>query len=200
MKYRCSNPKSQQYKNYGGRGISVCSRWLEKFDNFLGDMGEKPEGMSIERIDVNGNYEPNNCKWATNLEQQKNKRNCQIIEFNGKKMTIREWAKEIGRHEATLSYRVRIGLPVHEILSPEITKRGRCSAPREKLAIKESRYDRSRRNSRQGNPDLRGNAPTPKPGNARSGGRNGRRIARNDQQDDQVGAAKAERVRPHPGF
>lgn len=73
MLQRCSNPKSRDYHNYGGRGIRVCLRWLS-FSNFLEDMGPKPRGLTLERRDNNGNYEFGNCKWATRLEQRHNQR------------------------------------------------------------------------------------------------------------------------------
>lgn len=75
MKDRCLNHKNIQYKDYGGRGIQVCDRWKNSFENFLEDMGEKPDGLSIDRIDNDGNYELSNCKWSTFVEQNRNKRN-----------------------------------------------------------------------------------------------------------------------------
>lgn len=74
MLTRCTNPRQSNWRNYGGRGVRVCQRWLEGFENFLADMGERPAGRTLDRIDTDGNYEPSNCRWATNAEQRANKR------------------------------------------------------------------------------------------------------------------------------
>jgi hypothetical protein len=79
MKQRCMNPNHKFYKNYGGRGIKVCDRWIKSFSNFLLDMGEKTEGMTLDRKNNDGNYEPSNCKWATRTEQSNNRRNTKSV-------------------------------------------------------------------------------------------------------------------------
>ena len=79
MKSRCYNPNRKKYKDYGGRGIKVCDRWLNSFENFLQDMGERPKGKTLDRINNDGNYEPNNCRWATIVEQRINQRRMKQI-------------------------------------------------------------------------------------------------------------------------
>lgn len=98
MIHRCHNPNNPEFKNYGSRGIKVCDEWLDKengvmsFYNWAINNGYK-ENLSIDRIDVNGNYCPENCRWATNKEQQNNKRNNCFLEYNGKILTIAQWSE-----------------------------------------------------------------------------------------------------------
>lgn len=92
MIQRC---RDKDYPNYGERGIKVCKRWLI-FENFFEDMGEKPDGMSIDRIDNNGNYEPSNCRWATSKQQTRNYRRNHFITYKGKTMCIKEWSEKLG--------------------------------------------------------------------------------------------------------
>lgn len=103
---RCTNSNHANYKHYGGRGITVCERWL-KFENFYSDMGVAPEGKTLDRIDNDGAYHPDNCRWATRAEQDRNKRGLHIITFNGTSKIISDWAKELGIHRTTLSFRVK---------------------------------------------------------------------------------------------
>ena len=96
MRSRCENPKNISYKNYGGRGISVCTEWTEDFSNFynwaINNGYEK--GLQIDRIDNNGNYEPGNCRWATNKQNQMNKRTTLFYEFNGETKTLKELSEQ----------------------------------------------------------------------------------------------------------
>lgn len=96
MKGRCCNPNNSQFHDYGGRGIKVCDRWLHSFENFLADMGERPgKEYSIDRIDNNGDYCPENCRWATRGEQGNNKRNNILITYQGRTQTFRQWCREL---------------------------------------------------------------------------------------------------------
>lgn len=97
IKLRCYNPKSQSFKNYGARGITMCSEWKESYPSFktwaLSAGYNETDHLSIDRIDVNGNYEPSNCKWANPVEQANNRRNTIFISSNGESHTLSEWAK-----------------------------------------------------------------------------------------------------------
>jgi hypothetical protein len=107
MKRRCSNNASGKSKRlYFDKGIRVCDSW-QRFENFLLDMGERPEGMTIERIDSNKDYEPSNCKWATPKEQGNNTCANHFVEYNNKRQTIAQWADELGIKANTLSYRLK---------------------------------------------------------------------------------------------
>lgn len=93
MKGRCYNPKNKKYSRYGGRGITVCNRWIKSFENFIADMGMKPTpNLSIDRINNDGNYEPSNCRWATKKEQSNNRSTNRWLEYKGERKVISEWA------------------------------------------------------------------------------------------------------------
>lgn len=120
LKSRCDNPKEENYPYYGGRGITYCERW-KKFENFLEDMGNPSnENYSIDRIDNEKGYYKENCRWATKEEQANNRRNNVFYEFNGKRQTAGDWAKELGIKRATIVMRFRRGDSIEEILSPKL--------------------------------------------------------------------------------
>lgn len=114
---RCKNPNNSQYKHYGERGISICDAWASSFDSFLSDMGERPEGMTLDRVDNNRGYSPDNCRWATITEQNNNKRNNVVIEFNGESLTRAQWARRIGISGPSLTSRLLSGMPLCEALA-----------------------------------------------------------------------------------
>ncbi|MFG5779884.1 hypothetical protein ACFIQF_22720 [Comamonas sp. J-3] len=108
-KQRCHNPSNDKYKWYGARGIEMCAKWRSDFGAFIADMGERPEGMTLDRMDVNGNYEPSNCKWATPLEQGANKRNNRILVIGGESMHLSEAARRYGLKVGTIWRRLGLG-------------------------------------------------------------------------------------------
>ena len=116
MKSRCGNPNNASYKRYGGRGIQVCAQW-HTFHAFLQDMGEAPNGMTLERINNDGNYEPANCTWATREEQQRNTRRTKKYKFDGQVLTQREWEIKLGLTVGAIHHRFKRGWSVEQILS-----------------------------------------------------------------------------------
>lgn len=127
--HRCHSPNNKQYMDYGGRGIRVCSEWRANngFEQFLKHIGEKPSSdLTLDRINNDGHYEPNNVRWAKRSVQQFNRRTrntCTKISIDGRVQTIREWAHQTGIAEATIRSRINIGLQGKELILPQ--KRGR---------------------------------------------------------------------------
>ena len=119
MIQRCQNNKATKWNIYGGRGIVVCDRW-KIFDNFYEDMGDPPDNTTLDRIDPNGNYEKDNCRWATTNVQTRNRRNNNIIEFNGKTQPITDWAKELKVDPNTLSTRLVRGWTVEKAFTTPV--------------------------------------------------------------------------------
>lgn len=105
MKTRCDNKNNDNYKYYGGRGITYCERW-ESFGNFYKDMGERPYGMTLDRINVNGNYEPGNVKWSSPKEQANNRRRNHFISYKGETKTLTEWSRKLGISTRGLTMRI----------------------------------------------------------------------------------------------
>jgi hypothetical protein len=107
MKQRCYYSGERQYANYGGRGITVCDRWRNSFEWFLADVGKRPSSQhSLDRIDVNGHYEPDNVRWATHRQQSLNKRNARLLTFAGETHPLREWARIRGISVSALENRM----------------------------------------------------------------------------------------------
>lgn len=105
---RCTNAKDTAFHNYGARGISVCEAWLNNFATFLRDVGERPDdALELERIDVNGHYEPGNVRWATIVEQANNRRNNVKLTYQGRTQTVAEWSRELGLKQYTIYARIR---------------------------------------------------------------------------------------------
>lgn len=114
---RCTNPNVRQYDDYGGRGITVCERWLNSFENFLEDMGEPPPGMTIDRLDNHKGYFKENCAWRTPLHQARNRRSSVVITFDGLTMTLVEWAEYLGVSYRMLRGRREQGWSVERMLT-----------------------------------------------------------------------------------
>jgi hypothetical protein len=124
IKRRCNTSSYCNYKNYGGRGITVCDRWKDSFENFYADMGDAPEGTSIDRIDNNGNYEPSNCRWATDKEQRRNMRTNHMITFSNKTQCVADWASELGISQSAIYSRLnKLNWSIEKSLTTPLLKR-----------------------------------------------------------------------------
>lgn len=119
MKTRCCNPNAKSFSRYGGRGIKMCSKWMHSFEEFLNDVGVRPsKDHSIDRIDVNGDYEPGNCRWATCIEQANNKTNNLIIDIDGTKKSATEWSMNSEVSSTAIRQRFYAGLRGQELITP----------------------------------------------------------------------------------
>lgn len=122
MLTRCYSENSGSYPDYGGRGIRVCRRW-HKFESFYSDMGDPKPSMTLERIDNNGNYSPENCRWATRREQSRNRRSIKFLDFNGERKPLWQWTKKLKIPYSTIQTRLRNGWSVDRALG---TPRGKA--------------------------------------------------------------------------
>jgi hypothetical protein len=116
MRQRCTNPQRSEYVHYGARGITVCERW-ESFENFYADMGDPPSGMTLERIDNEGPYSPENCRWATRAEQSRNTRVTRMLTLHGETRPLVEWAERLGVRKGLIHNRLRSGWSVERALT-----------------------------------------------------------------------------------
>lgn len=119
MRQRCNNPNHPGYHNYGGRGIKVCPQW-DDFEQFFADMGERPVEKTLDRIDVNRDYCPENCQWATRIQQANNKRENIVISYDGKTLTLKQWSRELGMNYWTLHARYKRGWNLTDIITTNI--------------------------------------------------------------------------------
>jgi hypothetical protein len=116
MVMRCTNPNAAYYSQYGHKGIRICTRWFN-FANFLADMGERPEGKTLDRINNNGNYEPGNCRWATPLEQASNRSCYRPITYAGESLSMEGWDRRMGLTIGTVGERIKRGWSVDRAIS-----------------------------------------------------------------------------------
>lgn len=115
---RCTNPNFIKWKYYGGKGVRVCERWLSSFVAFFEDMGECPDGLTLDRIDSTKDYEPGNCRWATSAQQMRNTSRTRMITYNGRTQCMTDWAIEVGMPFSCLKTRIdRLNWPVGKALT-----------------------------------------------------------------------------------
>lgn len=121
-KRRCYLKTGKDYHRYGGRGICVCSRWKDSFENFFSDMGKRPLNTSLDRKDNNKGYSPDNCRWATVEQQANNMRSSHYLTLNNRRMTVAQWSREIDMCVETLQYRIYAGWTVEKALTTPVKK------------------------------------------------------------------------------
>lgn len=143
---RCFSPRVHNYYRYGGRGITMCEAWRKSFETFLCDMGPCPPGLTLERKNSNGDYEPGNCEWATRLKQARNQDRVVYLTANGKTQTASEWSIELGISSRRIRKRLQSGMSDERALSPvKLTPSGiplrRFGIEDNPCAIKQRRYD-----------------------------------------------------------
>lgn len=129
IKVRCLNPNSEDFKDYGGRGIKICDKWINSFPHFLQDMGQRPKGFQIDRIDNDKGYEPSNCRWVAPKPQQRNRSDNRFITAFGRTKTLAEWCEETGFGHKLISRRLDRGWAAELAIS---TPRLRARAPTKK--------------------------------------------------------------------
>lgn len=125
IRQRCTNPNAKFFSYYGGRGIKVCDRWLDSFENFLADMGEPQAGYTLDRVNNEGNYEPNNCKWVTRKEQASNTRRNRNITYKGVTLNVTQWSKKTSIPSNTIITRLENGWTEEDALTTHIVKERR---------------------------------------------------------------------------
>lgn len=130
MRCRCYNPADKSYADYGGRGITVCERWRDSFEAFFADMGPRPAGMTLDRIEVNRNYEPSNCRWADPYEQADNTRIARRLLVKGERINLSEASRRAGISRSSIRLRMKRGMSAEEAMSAprDLTQGSRSKA------------------------------------------------------------------------
>ncbi len=130
MRLRCTDPKHRAYANYGGRGITVCARWLDSVANFIADMGPKPSPRhELDRRDNDAGYSPDNCRWVTRATNDRNRRSNRLVTHNGETLALAEWCERFGKPRDTVKKRLDAGWPVARALTTPVRPKAPNGAP-----------------------------------------------------------------------
>lgn len=127
---RCHGPKNPRFKDYGGRGIGVCDRWRSSFEAFYAELGPKPPGALLDRIDNDKGYEPGNCRWVTSKESAQNRRTTRFLSFGGETLSVAAWADRLGINQSALRSRLRLGWTTEEALATKPKRGNRIASVR----------------------------------------------------------------------